>query len=97
MSKKALATVLLITLGFALAPTAGASSAPDPVPDGGHPVEAGQAGELVLAAATGGANWSCVGAVLAFSFTALAFGAATGGAGIAIAGAYAPVLLPLCS
>ena len=98
MSKKALATVLLLTLTFALAPTAGASSAPDfPVPDGGYPAEAGQAGELVLAASTGGTNWSCVGAVLAFSFTALAAGAGTGGVGLAIVGAYAPVALVFCS
>ncbi len=98
MSKKALATVLLITLGFAIAPTAGASSPPDfPVPDGGDPAEAEQVGELVLATATGGTNWSCVGAVLGFSFTALAAGAATGGVGLAIVGAYAPVALVLCS
>lgn len=98
MSRKALATVLLITLGFALAPTAGASSAPDfPVPDGGYPAEAGQVGELVLATATGGTNWSCVGAVLGFSFGAMAAGAVFGPAALAVAGAYAPVLLPLCS
>lgn len=98
MSRKALATVLLIILAFAFAPTAGASSALDfPVPDGGYSAEAGQADDLVLAAAIGGTNWSCVGGVLAFSFTALAVGAATGGVGLALAGAYAPVLLPLCS
>lgn len=98
MSRKALATVLLITLGFALAPTAGASSAPDfPVPDGGYPAEAGQVGELVLATATGGTNWSCVGAVLGFSFVALGVGAGTGGVGAAIVGAYAPVALVFCS
>ena len=98
MSRKALATVLLFTLAFALAPTAGASSSPDfPVPDDGYPAEARQAGELVLATATGGTNWSCVGAVLAFSFVALGVGAAAGPAALAVAGAYAPVLLPLCS
>lgn len=98
MSRKTLATVLLITLAFALAPTAGASSAPDfPVPDRGYPAEAGQADDLVLAAAIGGTKWSCIGGVLAFSFTALAAAAATGGVGLAVVGAYAPVALVLCS
>lgn len=98
MSRKALATVLLITLAFALAPTAGASSAPDfPVPDGGYPAEAGQVGELVLAAATGGSAASCVGALIGFSLTALALGAATGGVGLALFGAYAPVAVVLCA
>ena len=98
MSKKALATVLLISLVFALAPTAGASSPPDlPGLDTGLSAEVGQAGEHVLAAATGGSTAGCVGAVLAFSFVALGVGAATGGAGLALAGAYAPILLPLCA
>jgi hypothetical protein len=98
MSKKALATVLLITLAFAFAPTAGASSAPDFLaPEGGLPAGVEQAGEPVLAAATGGVRWGCVGAVLGFSFGAMAAGAVFGPAALAVAGAYAPVLLPLCS
>ena len=98
MSKKALATVLLITLGFALAPTAGASIPPDFLaPEGGLPAGVEQAGEPVLAAATGGVRWGCVGAVLGFSFGAMAAGAVFGPAALAVAGAYAPVLLPLCS
>ena len=74
MSRKTLATVLLITLAFALAPTAGASSAPDfPVPDRGYPAEAGQADDLVLAAAIGGTKPRVASAESsAFSFTALA-------------------------
>lgn len=98
MSKKALATVLLMTLVFALAPTAGASSPPDlPGLNAGLSAAVEQAGEHVLAAATGGANASCVGTLLAFSFVALGVGAATGGVGLALAGAYAPILLPLCA
>ena len=98
MSKKALATVLLISLVFALAPTAGASSPPElPGLDAGLSAAVEQAGEHVLAATTGGSTASCVGAVLAFSFVALAAGAGTGGVGLALLGAYAPLLLPLCA
>ncbi len=97
MSKKVVSAALLLALAFALTPTAGASSPPDlAVPEGGLPVEVQQAGEPLLAAAIGGTNWSCIGAVLGFSFVAMGVGAATGGAGLAIAGAYAPVALVFC-
>lgn len=97
MFKQTVSAVLLLTLVFALAPAAGASSPPDlAVPEGGLPVEIQQAGEPLLAAATGGTLLGCVGAVLAFSFVALGVGAGTGGAGLAILGAYAPLALVFC-
>ncbi|MXW01098.1 MAG: hypothetical protein F4X59_05970 [Holophagales bacterium] len=94
MSKKAVAATLLLTFLFALAPATGASG--PAVPTASIPVEAEQTGEALLATATGGTNWSCVGAVLAFSFVAMGTGAATGGVGAAIIGAYAPVALVFC-
>ncbi|MDE2978853.1 MAG: hypothetical protein OXU63_15220 [Acidobacteriota bacterium] len=94
MSKKAVAATVLLTFVFALAPAAGASG--PTVPTGSIPVEAEQTGEALLATATGGTNWSCIGAVLAFSFVAMGAGAATGGVGAAIVGAYAPVALVFC-
>lgn len=97
MFKKAVSAVLLLTFVFALAPAAGTSGPPGfAVPEAGFPTEVQQAGEPFLAAATGGSTMSCVGAVLGFSFTALAFGAATGAAGIAIVGAFAPVAMAFC-
>jgi len=93
MSKKAVAATVLLTFVFALAPAAGASG--PTVPTGSIPVEAEQTGEALLATATGGTNWSCIGAVLA-SFVAMGAGAATGGVGAAIVGAYAPVALVFC-
>ena len=94
MSKKAVAATLLLTFLFALAPATGTSG--PTVPTGSIPVEAEQTGEALLPTATGGANWSCIGAVLAFSFVAMGTGAATGGVGAAIVGAYAPVALVFC-
>ncbi len=94
MSRKAVAATLLLTFVFALAPATGASG--PAVPTDSIPVEAQQTGEALLATATGGTNWSCVGAVLGFSFAALTAAAVTGGAGLAIAGAYAPVALVFC-
>lgn len=94
MSKKAVAATLLLTFVFALAPATGAGG--PAVPTDSIPVEAEQIGEALLATATGGTNWSCVGAVLAFSFVAMGTGAATGGVGAAIIGAYAPVALVFC-
>lgn len=97
MSKKATSAALLLTLVFALAPAAGASGPPDfAVPEGGLPVEVQQAGEPLLAAAVGGTNWSCIGAVLGFSFAAMTAGALFGPAALAVAGAYAPVLMVVC-
>lgn len=94
MTKKAVATTLLLTLVFALAPAAGASG--PAVPTGSIPVEAEQVGEALLATATGGTNWSCIGAVLAFSFVAMGAGAVAGPPGVAVAGAYAPLALVFC-
>ena len=91
MSKKAVATILLLTFVFALAPAASAGVSP------GLPAEADQTGEALLAAATGGTNWSCVGAVLAFSFVAMGVGAVAGPAALAVAGAYAPIALVACA
>ena len=97
MSKKAVSATLLLTLVFALAPAAGVSSPLDlAVSEAGYPAEVQQTGEPLLSAAIGGTNWSCVGAVLGFSFVALGVGAITGGIGAAIAGAYAPVALVFC-
>jgi len=94
MSKKAVAATLLLTFVFALAPATGASG--PAAPTDSIPVEAEQTGEALLATVTGGANWSCIGAVLAFSFVGMGVGAATGGVGAAIIGAYAPVALVFC-
>ncbi|MXX76374.1 MAG: hypothetical protein F4210_06955 [Holophagales bacterium] len=98
MSKKVVSAVLLLTFVFALAPAAGVS---DPsnfaVPEGGPPVEFQQAGEPLLAAATGGVNWGCIGAVLGFSFGAMAAGAVFGPPGVAVIGAYAPIALVACA
>lgn len=97
MSKKVVSAALLLTLVFAIAPAAGANSPPDlAVPKAGYTTEVQQTGASLLATATGGTNWSCVGAVLGFSFAALTAAAVTGGAGLAIAGAYAPVALVFC-
>ena len=97
MSKKVVSAVLLLTFVFTLAPVVGATGPSDlAVPEGGLPVEAQQAGEPLLAAAIGGTNWSCIGAVLGFSFVAMGLGAGAGPAGLAVAGAYAPVLLVVC-
>lgn len=94
MSKKAVAATLLFAFVFALAPAAGAGG--PIVPPGTTPADAEQAGEALLATATGGANWSCIGAVLAFSFVAMGAGAVAGPAGVAVAGAYAPLALVFC-
>lgn len=97
MFKKAVSAVLLLTFVFALSPAAGANDPPGfAVPEAGFPTEVQQTGEPLLAGATGGSALSCVGAVLGFSFTALAFGAATGAAGLAIVGAFAPVAMAFC-
>ena len=97
MSKKTLAAALLLTFVFALAPATGAGGSQDlVVPDVGFPAEVERAGEPLLAATTGGTNWSCIGAVLGFSFVALGAGAVAGPAGLAVAGAYAPIALVAC-
>lgn len=97
MSKKAVATTLLLTLAFAFAPAASAVGNPRlAVQAGGLPVDAEQTGEALLAEATGGTNWSCIGSVLAFSFVAMAAGAGTGPVGLAVVGAYAPIALVFC-
>lgn len=97
MSKKAVATTLLLMLAFALAPAAGAVGPSDSsVPVGDLPTEVERAGEPLLAAATGGTNWSCIGTVLGLSFGALAAGALGGPAGVAVIGAYAPIALVVC-
>lgn len=94
MSKKAVATTLLLTFVFALAPATGASG--PAVPTDSIPAEAEQIGEALLATATGGTNWSCLGAVLAFSFVAMGAGAVAGPVGLAVTGAYAPIALVFC-
>ncbi|MDE2852109.1 MAG: hypothetical protein OYL92_14500 [Acidobacteriota bacterium] len=97
MFKKAVSATLLLALVFALTPAAGASNPPDlAVPEAGYPTEVQQTGEPFLSATNGGTNWSCVGAVLGFSLFALGAGAGTGGVGLAVVGAYAPLALVFC-
>ena len=98
MTKNAVSTILLLflTLGFAF--TSGASEIPTVVVATDHvPTSVEQVGDQLLVDTTGGdVNWSCYGAVALFSVTALAVGAATGGALLAVAGAYAPLAVALC-
>ncbi len=98
MTKKAISTVLFLFLALGFASTSGAAETIALAePTDNFPTGTDRVGDQFLVATTGGgANWSCVGAVFGFSLTALAFGAATGGAGLAIAGAYAPLLVVLC-
>lgn len=94
MFKKTVAATLLSALVFALAPAASAGG--PAVPTGTIPADAEQTTEASLAVAIGGTNWSCIGAVVAFSFVAMGTGAATGGVGAAVVGAYAPLALVFC-
>ena len=94
MFKKTVAATLLSALVFALAPAASAGG--PAVPTGTIPADAEQAAEPSLAVAIGGANWSCIGAVVAFSFVAMGAGAVAGPPGVAVAGAYAPIALVFC-
>ncbi len=97
MSRKSVATALLLALVFAIAPAAGAAGPPgSAAPGAGFRVEVEQVGEPLLASVAGASRASCVGAVIGFSLAALTVGAFTGGIGLAIAGAYAPALTVLC-
>ena len=97
MTKKAISTAffLFLTLGFGSASGAAETTAlADPTVNPPTGIDA--VGEQLLEATIGGVNWSCVGAVALFTATALILGPATGGAGLAIAGAYAPIAVVLC-
>ena len=97
MTKNAVSTILLLFLALGFASTSGASEFPLVVATGHVPSGIDQMGHQLLADTTGGdANWSCVGAVAVFTASALVLGAATGGAGLAVAGAYAPLAVAFC-
>ena len=98
MTKNAVSTILLLFLALGFAPTSGASEIPTVVVATDHvPTSVEQVGDQLLVDTTGGdVNWSCYGAVALFSVSALALGASTGGAGLAIAGAYAPLAVVAC-
>ena len=98
MSKKVVSAVLLLTFVFALAPALGAGDPPDfAIPAGDLAAEVERTGDPLLATATGGTNWSCIGAVIGFSFGAMAAGAVFGPPGVAVIGAYAPIALVACA
>ena len=97
MTNKAISTALFLFLALGFGSASGAAETTalaDPTVNSSTGID--DVGEQLLATTTGGVNWSCVGAIAGFTATALIFGAATGGAGLAIAGAYAPIAVVLC-
>ena len=98
MTKNAVSTILLFLLALGFASTSGASEIPTVAVATDHvPTSIEQVGDQLLVDTTGGdVNWSCYGAVALFTVTALALGAATGGALLAISGAYAPLAVAFC-
>lgn len=99
MTNKTVRTVLLLFLALGFASASGAAEMTAPVgPTDNFPTEIEHVADQLLVATTGsGVNWSCIGAVAGFTVGALVAGAATGGAGLAVAGAYAPLLIPICT
>ena len=98
MANKAMTCVLLFFLALGAASTSAASEATVPAnPLDNLPTGIDQAGDgLLLATSGGGVNWSCVGAVAGITAFGLIVGAASGGAGLALLGAYAPIAVVLC-
>ncbi len=98
MKLKMISTTVIGSLLLILAATP-APADPSDLHDVGRttatPLE--DAERLLLASAVGEASVSCVAAVFVFSLSALALGAATGGPGLAIAGAYAPLAVVVCA
>lgn len=97
MTKNTVSTILLLFLALGFASTSGASEVPLVVATEHVPTGIAQVGDELLAEITGGeVNWSCLGAVGLYTVSALALGAATGGALLAISGAYAPLAVVFC-
>jgi hypothetical protein len=98
MIKNAVSTILLFFLALGFAFTSGASEIPTVVVATDHvPTSIEQVGDQLLVDTTGAdVNWSCLGAVAAYTAAALALGAATGGVGLAVSGAYAPLAAVFC-
>ena len=97
MTKKTISTAIFLFLALGFASTSGAAeTAAVPGPTDNVPSGIDHVGEPLLEATTGGVNWSCVGAIAGLTAAGLILGAATGGPGAAIAGAYAPILIVLC-
>lgn len=97
MTKTTVCTILLLFLTLGFVSLSGASEIPLVVATDNVPTGVDQAGDQLLADTTGGdVNWSCLGAVAVFTASALVLGAATGGAGLAVAGAYAPLAVVFC-
>ena len=97
MTKKVISTALFLFLALGFASSSGAAETTilaNPTVNSSTGID--DVGEQLLVATTGGVNWTCVGAIAGFTAAALVIGAATGGAGLAIAGAYAPIAVVLC-
>jgi len=99
MIKTTVTFVLLLFLALSVASTSAASETTGPsnplndLPTGVAPA----ADHLLLATLGGEVNWSCVGTIAGITAFGLIVGAATGGAGLAIAGAYAPIAVVVCT
>ena len=98
MTKKTLTCVLLLFLALGASSTSAASETTllaDPLDDRSTEIE--QAGNQLLLATSGGkASMSCLGTIAGITALGLIVGAATGGAGLAIIGAYAPLAVVVC-
>lgn len=97
MTRKALTSVLLffLALGAASASAPGAITSVADSPDHRAAIEQTE-DHLLLATSGTGVNWGCVGAIAALTVGGLAVGAATGSAGLALIGAFAPVAVVFC-
>ena len=91
MTRKTVSIVLLLFLALGGA-SSGASGSPGLASGTDNvPIGIDQVGDRLLVQTTGGkADLSCLGAIAVFTVSALALGAATGGAGLAIAGPTRP-------
>ena len=99
MTKKTVTFLLLLLFALTVASTSAASETTGPssplndLPTGVAPA----ADHLLLATLGGEVNWSCLGTIAGITAVGLIVGAATGGAGLAIAGAYAPIAVVVCT
>lgn len=99
MIKTTVTFVLLLFLALSVASASAASETTTPsnplndLPTGVAPAS----NHLLLATLGGKVNWSCLGTVAGVTAFGLIVGAATGGAGLAIAGAYAPIAVVICT
>ena len=98
MTNKTVTCVLLFFLALAVASTSAASETtvpsnpPDDLPSG----IAQAAEQLLLTTSGAGVSMSCLGTIAGITAFGLIVGAATGGAGLALVGAYAPVAVVVC-